>query len=573
MRRHSPWCVATVLSAGLVVLAGAACGASDLGAPPSGFGDAGAGTDARGVFECFSSSECPVGFTCNEFGVCVPPSQPPGDGGVEPPEVEYKLTEPTSSRKFVWVAMTEQDRLAKIDGTNLEVESLAVGDRPQVLATLPGTDTAVVLDSSNGAATVVRAAPTGIGKELYPTLPNLNRLAVAPGGRYAVAFFDLAKAIADAGGLEAVDQVGSFQDVTVLAVGQGEQRAIDLTVGFRPREVEHDAAGRYAFVVTDDGVSVIDLPAMTAGAPTIVPPIRVTEDAFDDASGVEVDVVASGQYAVVRTPGEAKLRVVSLLGATAGDGFNVALPGVPTDIDLAPDGTRVYVVYRNPAALSVIDIPGDAINPAGITTVSLANATSGSLVLSADGKRGMLFTNATLDERLTFVQLDKPGFPHVTVPLQKAVLTAGFDPTGTKAIVLHARAPGDPAEAQSLEEYIDRKPGYSSVDVASGFAKLQITEVNPQGFTFAAGAPRAYVTLDGGDDEGAFVAVQQIELDSGVVRTIELGSPPSSIGVLPDSNKIYIAQRHPLGRVSFIDITTGQVRTVTGFDLNSQIID
>ncbi len=109
------------------------------------------------------------------------------------------------------------------------------------------------------------------------------------------------------------------------------------------------------------------------------------------------------------------------------------------------------------------------------------------------------------------------------------------------------------------------------LDIATGFSKLQITEVNPKLFTFANTAPRAYVTLDGGDAEGAFVAVQQIELDSGVVRTIELGSPPDAIGVLPDSNKIFISQRHNLGRVSFIDVETNQVRTLTGFDLNSQI--
>jgi DNA-binding beta-propeller fold protein YncE len=490
-----------------------------------------------------------------------------------PPEVEYKLSQPISSRKYVWVAMTDQDRLAKIDGANLEVTSLDVGDQPKVLATLPNTDTAVVLDSKNGAATVVRAAPDSIVKELYPTLPHLNRLAVTPGGKFAVAFFDLQKAILDAGSLDAVGEIGSFQDVTVLAVGNGLQRSVDLTVGFRPRDIQSDATGRYAFVITDDGVSVIDLPVMTAGQPTIVPPVPVTDDIFGDASGVEVNVVASGQYAVVRTPGVAGLRVVNLLGPTAGDGWNITLPGVPSDIDLAPDGSRVYAVFRNPAALAVIDVPGDAINPAGITMVPLGTATSGSLEVSADGKTGLLFTNATLDERITVVELDKPGFPHHVYPLQKGVLTVGFDPTGKKAVILHARAPGDPDQATSLDEYIDRKPGYSMFDIASGFSKLQITEVQPAKFTFATGASRAYVTLDGGDAEGAYTAVQTIDLDSGVVRTIELGSPPDAIGILPDSNKIYVSQRHPLGRVSFIDILSGQVRTITGFDLNSQIID
>ncbi len=571
MLRLCPWLGAAVST---ILIS---CGAGGDYGPAGGDDFAGTFDAGAGTPQCFSSSECPVGFTCSEFGTCIPPA-PTGDGGVTPPpEVEYQLTQPINSRRFVWVAMTDQDRLAKIDGANLEVVSLEVGDQPKILATLPGTDTAVVLDSKNGAATVVRAAPGSTAKELYPTLPNLNRLAVTPGGRYAVAFFDLQKAIAEAGSLEAVSQIGSFQDVTVLAVGPGEQRTVDLTVGFRPRDVQSDASGRYAFVVTDDGVSVIDLPLMTAGQPTIVPPIPVTDDIFGDASGVEVTVVASGQFCVVRTPGLAGLRVVSLLGPTAGDGFNITLPAVPTDIDLAPDGSRVYAVFRDPARLAVIDIPGDAINPAGITMVDLSNATSGSLVVSEDGKRGLLFTNATLDERITVVDLDKPGFPHRTFPLQKSVLSVGFDPTGTKAIVLHARKPGDPAQATSLDDFIDKKPGYSMFDIASGFSKLQITEVNPSHFTFAPTGgtqpARAYVTLDGGDAEGAFVAVQTIELDSGVVRTIELGSPPDSIGILPDSNKIYISQRHPLGRVSFIDIVTGQVRTLTGFDLNSQIID
>jgi hypothetical protein len=230
-------------------------------------------------------------------------------------------------------------------------------------------------------------------------------------------------------------------------------------------------------------------------------------------------------------------------------------------------------VFRDPGKIAVIDVPGDAFNPAGIQFIDLADGTSGSLVLSDDGKRGVLFTNATLDERITVIDFDKPGFPHRTFPLQKSVLTVGFDPSGTKAVILHARAPGDPDTAQTFDEYIDRKPGYSVLDIATGFSKLQITEVQPNNFTFATSADRAYVTLDGGDAEGAYMAVQQIELDSGVVRTIELGSPPAAIGTLPDSNKIFVSQRHPLGRVSFIDITTNQVRTITGFDLNSQIID
>ncbi len=45
------------------------------------------------------------------------------------------------------------------------------------------------------------------------------------------------------------------------------------------------------------------------------------------------------------------------------------------------------------------------------------------------------------------------------------------------------------------------------------------------------------------------------------------------VGERPDAGNAFISQRHALGRVSFIDIATGDVRTITGFDLNSRIVD
>jgi DNA-binding beta-propeller fold protein YncE len=184
-----------------------------------------------------------------------------------------------------------------------------------------------------------------------------------------------------------------------------------------------------------------------------------------------------------------------------------------------------------------------------------------------------LFTNASLREELTIIDFAQPGYPVVTWPLQKAVRAVAFDPTGGKAIVFHAKAFGDPADASSFEDYIDRSYGYSIFDIAQGFAKLQITAVEPGALAFAPAAPLAYITLDGGDDEGAVAQVQISDLHTGVVQSVELGSPPDSVGVLPDAQVAFISQRHPLGRISFIDIASGQMRTITGFDLNSRIID
>ena len=555
----------------VLVWAGLGCG-TGLDAGSGDDDDDDGAFDAGASGQCFSSSECPTGWECSEFGVCVPPSTS-GDGGVIPPEVEYELGQPASSQRFVYVAMTAQDALAKIDGATLAVTSVAVGESPEVVTTIPGTDSAVVLDTVVGTATVVRPAVGADDKDIVATLPNLNRLDVDPSGRFAVIWFDLNKAIEDAGGLGFVDQVGSFQDVTVVSLAPGQAEAVDLTVGFRPREVEFDRTGDHAYVVTEDGVSVVDLAVAAGGAPGFVPPIPVTTDAFGDPAGLEVNVVATGDYAVVRQPGVAALRVVRMTGADAGAGWDLALTAPPTDIDLSPDGARVYAAHRDPGALSIIDIPGDLAAPAGIETIDLAGATSGSLALSADGSRGLLFTNATLDERITLVALDQPGYPHLTWPLQKSVRAVGLAPSGGSALVLHAKAPGDPADAADFDDYIDRSHGYSLLDLASGFAKLQVTAVEPGPFAYAPSSAKIYVALDGGDDEAAVTAMQIVEVATGVVHTVDLGSPPSAVGILPSAGMAFVSQRHALGRMAFVDLASDAVRTVTGFDLNSQIID
>jgi DNA-binding beta-propeller fold protein YncE len=551
-----------------LALAHAGCGAEGA-AESGGWPDAGWG----GTNECFSSSECPTGWTCSEFGTCVPPVPQP-DGGAElPPEVEYELGQPVSSLRFVYVAMTQLDALAKIDGRTLAVSSLAVGERPKLVVPAPGTDTVVVLDSINGSATVVRPTVDRDVQTVLRTLPRLNRLVIDPTGRYAVSWFDLAQAIADAGGLGNVGPHGSFQDVTVLSLAPGAERAVDLTVGFRPRAVAFDDGGQRAYVITQDGVSVIDLAHATSAGPSIVPPISITGDPFADPAAVEVEVVASGEFAVVREAGQHHLRILRITGAGAGESWVVPLPSHPSDVDLSPAGDRAYVVLRESAQLAIIDVPGDGLDPAGVEYVDLTGQLVGSLVLSRDGRRGLLFTNAALEERLTVIALDQPGYPHATWPLQKAVRSVHFSPSGDKALVLHARAPGDPATAQSFDEFVDRSHGYSVFDLATGFAKLQLTPVDPGSVAFAPEAPRAYLVLDGGDAEGAVAQLQTIALDTGVVRTIQLGSPPDAVGVLPGAGVAYVNQRHPLGRVTFLDIETGSTRTITGFDLNSRIID
>jgi DNA-binding beta-propeller fold protein YncE len=543
------------IATSLVLLAACSAGQADSGATP------GAG-DAGGSPGCLSANECPTGFICNEFGQCeMPPST---DGGVQPPETEYEFGPPISSQRFVYVAMTDQNELARIDGKTLAVVGTPVGKAPKDVAAIPGSDGAVVLDSTNGTASIVRPAPDHDFVRVMPTLPDLNRLDIDPSGRFAVLWFDLTK-------LGQNGHVGSFQDVTVLGLQQFQEKAVNLTVGFRPRDVQFDAQGNHAYVITQDGVSVIDLAFAVDHGPTIVPPIPVADPAISP-DALEVSIVSTGAYAAVRQTGSANLRVVGLAGADLGHAYTIPLASEPSDIDLAPDGKRVYAVERAAKKLAIVDIPGDAIDPTGVVTIDLSDATLGSLTVSHDGTRALLYTNAILDERLTMVKLDTPGFPHVTWPLKKSVRAVGISPTSDTAIVLHAKVPGDPSQATSVDDFIDKSYGYSLVDLATGFAKLEITDVDPGPFTYALDGSKAYVALDGGDAVTATRTLQVVTTKTGVVMSTPLGSPPSAVGILPGAGQAFVAQRHPLGRVSFLDVITDAVRTVTGFDLNSHVV-
>lgn len=527
-------------------------GSADYGGLGASAADAGVG--------CLSSNECPTGMVCNDFGVCeAPPAMGSGSGSSAPPETEVDLGSPISAQRYVYVPMTAENELARIDGQTLAVTATPVGPAPRDAATIHGSDGAVVLDAQNGTATIVRPGVPQDTVKVLGTLQHLNRIDIDPTGHYAVLWFDLVKAIANGG----LTGIGSFQDVTVISLDQGHEQAVNLTVGFRPRAVQFDAAGTRGYVVTQDGVSVIDLAVATHNLATIVPPIPVADPSIP-VDDLEVQIVPSGNYAAVRQAGVSALRIVSIGSANPGQVWTLPMSSPLTDLDLF--GSRLYAMERDAKKLAVVDVPAMTVRH-----VDLSDGAVGSIQLSADGTKALTFTNATLDPRITAVDL--ATFAHTTWPLKKGVRAVLMSPSSTSALVVNSKEPGDPDTAGSVEEYIARSYGYTVLDLATGFGKLQLTPVDATSFAYSTDGSKAYVALDGGDAITATRALQVVTIVTGVVSTKQLGSPPSSVGVLPGIGTAFTAQRHPLGRISFVDVATDAMRTVTGFDLNSHVVN
>ena len=553
-----------VILTSILMTCGAGCGAAK--SAESFGGDRAASPDSGTTpgRQCVAPNDCPPGQTCNQFGFCMAPSRQgdggAGDGGAPPPpEVEVKRESPASGKRYVYVAIAAQDTVVKIDSQTLGVRTVKVGENPGALRTAPGEDLAVVLNRAAGSASILRSRADGTDEVLtLRTAAGLNQLAMAPDGRHAVAFFDVSLTQGQFG-----SQV-TFQEVTLLRLVAGQEQAVDLSVGFNPREVQFAADGSRAYVVTDHGVSTLDLTKKLE--PSIVPAIPLVRDLLTEARPAEVAITPDGKLALARIPGLKALRVVNLETRALTD---LPLGAEPTDLDIAPDGALALAVLRDAKEVAFIDLPADLTDPSGVQRLSTGSYTAGQAALTPDGQRALLFTNATNQEVLLVAELKSRELR--TVRLEKGVRTVLPAPDSTTALVLHNRLPGSLSPADPVEVQLDKRSGYSVLRLLDGYVKLQLTAVDPGPVAFTGDGGAAYLLLSG--SAGAIRLAEAIDLRSFLTRAIPLGSPPVSVGVVPATKQVYVAQEHPLGRVTFIDTQSSSLRTLTGFALNSQVIE
>ncbi len=547
------------LGSALALLALAGC-ASDLafkepGAPSS---------DAAAYRQCYGANDCPPGSTCNELGSCVP-LKASSDAGVFPseaglpPEVENKSEPPATGKQYLYVAIPQQDTVAKIDSLTLKVRAIKVGSSPGALRTVPGQDVAVVLNRLSGSASILRSRSDG-GDEILTlkTAPGLNRLAIAPDGKHAVAYFD----VLAAGPSPAAKQ--SYQEVTLLRLTPGQELAVNLTVGFRPAEVQFDSGSRFAFVVTEQGISTIEL--ATIQKPAIVPLVPLLKDPLKEPKPAEVVITPDGKLALLRQTGVKGIRAVELATKAI---LDLPLASDATDLDLTPDGKLALVVLREGAAVVLVDLPADLADPKGIDSLSTAGYTVGQAELADDGQHAFLFSNATNQEVVLVADLAARAL--TVFPLKKGVRAVRPAPGGSTAVILHNKVPGAASSQEGVEGLIDKSWAYSLLSLPQSFARLQITEADPGQLAFAPDGKAAYLLLS--NPAAGLRAVDAIDLTSFLCDTVSVGSPPVSVGVVPATQRVFVAQDHPLGRVTFLDTGTLATKTVTGFELNSYVIE
>ncbi|MCY1057469.1 hypothetical protein [Nannocystis sp. SCPEA4] len=533
----------------------------------------------------------------------------PTTDGAPPPETEDEgdFRVPRASGKYVYSASETTDSVAVIDTASLAIDVVEVGQGPTVVQPIPGqagdAGSVVVLDQGSNDIAVLRTSEAGATTvTIHKVTPGANNIAVSPGGKYVFVYHDV----------DGPEQLGpgSDQELTVLDVAAGETHR--MTVGAHPREVVFAPDDSNAWIVTAAGVNVIAFSQLgVVGKPPLLP---VVADPGIDPATLEVQIVASEAIALARVDGEPWLAVTQLPG---GELTVLDLPGIPTDLDVAPGGQFAIVTLPAPGGSSFLevplplgpgmytqhDVPGEYVGLASVaadgdtmllyTTVDpfarpeapgreLALELPEPLFLSSTSSTGTTTGDTTTTstsgtsttggdddgpqpdprQRVTLARRDGGGWDLVTLFVEVPIVSVGLAPDSRTAILVHGADPAAESAAWS----------YSLFDLIPAFPllKRQNTLAAPGPILFTPDGGRAAVLLR--DDAASVRKVDMVNLDNFIVRPLLLGSPPEGAGYVDPTEKIFVSQAHPTGRITFID-PVGDVQTVTGYVLNDSVKD
>ncbi|HKO91574.1 MAG TPA: hypothetical protein VJU61_10500 [Polyangiaceae bacterium] len=488
-----------------------------------------------------------------------------GSGGQAEPVVEPEREEENSFRvpvvtgRLIWAANPVSGRVALVDALSHEVQTLPAGLQPTYLVAIPGQsqNRALVINQGSSDATLFRDADGGgLNQAQVPLHQNANAWSISDSGRWAIAW-------SDAREFENLDATEGLQDVTVLDLGQEPPVPVRFSVGYRPVKLQINAADNRAYAVTRDGISVLELGA----TPRLLDDIAIVSSAdllsTDSGEPVldDVPITRDGRFAVVRFDGASRLQVLDLSARTS---QVLELPAEASDVDLAGDGERAVAVIRATGQVAVFDPSVAIADPTQVVFHTFTGETLGSTALPDSGDTALLFTNAVDSDRLAILDLLAADSASPRVVSLKAPIRAVFPtPEGSYAVAL-----------LDTDESSERAGAFSVVPVADALPpKIQGTEAPPFSVSLAQTDKGLRGLVTTRDDQKGIHAAYLVRMPSLQVDRIDLPSPPIAVGLLPEFGVGYVAQQHPEGRITFINLETGAPETLTGFELADRVVN
>ncbi len=477
-----------------------------------------------------------------------------------------ELSRPAVTRDFVVVANKNQGALTKIQssGSLSKVTSVEIGGRPTEVFAVGDTNRIVAFGRGEGSFAVVDLGAAGETDTVrrLPVLDNCNQITVSPDGLHAVLWYDNAAA-------RVGETMGPLSEVALLDLSAASAAPVTIGVGVNVRQVSFAADGSRAVVVSDDGASVLEIADITSNRS--IPPIPLSDDGVTGQLGADRDVFVTeaADFAVVRRAGIDGLGIVNL---ETGDVRTVATGERLTDIELLGPSRELALLSPSRSAVGFVGLEAAGLGSGegsgdGVDWVALPAGTAGFLVPSADGARVFATGGDVGDNLLASISVDTHAV--ASFNLRKNTRSLLNSSNGRYLLVVHGRAAGRPVAGEPEEELVAKSSAVSVVDLEQGTAKLILLPADPGAVALNRDESQVLFTVS--DESLGVRSARWIAFDSFAVQSVDFTRQPTDVGALPGSDWMFVTQSHPQGRISFLNLSTGAMREVTGFSLNAFI--
>jgi hypothetical protein len=482
-----------------------------------------------------------------------------GPGDTPPPpekELDQSFRAPIATGKLLWSANPVSGRVALIDAQALSVRMTNGGFGPTYLAAVPskaGTDSAIVINVGSHDASWFKATAGEISSVTIAIHAGANAWSVSADGKYAIAWTDAEHL---AGGT--ADALNGHSELTVIDLSSSPPTSTRLSVGFRPSQVVFDAATEHAFAVVDEGISVLELgeiPALSA--------LLTLSSSGLSAHARDVNIAPDGSFAVVRVDGSPEVQIVDL---STDERQVLTLESNVTDLDLSADGKTATAVLGDATPPEVVSfaVPTPGSEPDQFARAVIPGEIVRSVTLAPSDRLALLYANAVPSSHLTLLDTT-PGDNHFgfrTVDVQGAVQGVHVAPDSLTAIAFQTPPAGS------------KKKGLFSIVPTEAVRSPRIvgTDAPPTEIAFSdADTGKALVTVH--ESGSAVRGVYVIGLANLEQNFVPLASEPlpGATGIVPLAKRGFVAQKHPEGRITFIDLESGAAQTLSGFEIAARV--
>ncbi|HEX6274840.1 MAG TPA: hypothetical protein VFZ53_17480, partial [Polyangiaceae bacterium] len=264
----------------------------------------------------------------------------------------------------------------------------------------------------------------------------------------------------------------------------------------------------------------------------------------------------------VRLDGSRELGVVE---TATGARRAVDLGDFVSDLDLSADGSVAFAVTGSTSSTetTLVVIPVPVGEPSSFRRATVPNVVARSVSISPGGELALLYSNAEPNPYLALLTSDDAfeSFAPRALDLKAPVRAVFASPAGTHGIAF-----------QSTDAASTKRGAFSLISAAANRApKIVATDAAPMSVAFSPdGASAVVATRDLTLGRfGAYV----VHLGDFEETFVTLPSPPLAAGIVPLAGKAFVAQAHPEGRITFVNVEDGRYKTLTGFELAGRVVE